>query len=184
MIDNLYQFREQLGQHGVYFSFMGPFSQSLMEDLMEVLKRRMQLENAKTSAIMQVFAIVVEQVQNIIRHSAETTSMNALAQADTTCRVGTLVVGYDQDAYFVISGNMIENTQVAQLRDRLTKLGGMTKDELKQYYKVQRRKKSDPENRSTGLGLIEMARKSSKPLDFAFQQIDDRISFFSINAII
>jgi hypothetical protein len=155
-----------------------------MEDLIEVLKRRMQLENAKASAVTQVFAIVVEQVQNIIRHSAETTSMSALGQNDTTCRVGILVVGYDQDAYFVLSGNMIENTQVEQLRDRLMKLCGMTKDELKQYYKVQRRKKSDPESRSTGLGLIEMARKVSKPLEFAFQQIDERVSFFSINAII
>jgi hypothetical protein len=184
MIDNLYQFREHLRQQGVYFSFMGPFSQSLMEDIIEVLKRRMQLENAKTSAIMQVFAIVVEQVQNIIHHSAETSSMKALGQDDPTCRVGTLVVGYNQDSYFVISGNMIENTQVEQLRDRLTKLHGMTKDELKQYYKVQLRRKSDPESRSTGLGLIDMARKTSKPLEFAFQRIDERVSFFSINAII
>jgi hypothetical protein len=155
-----------------------------MEDIIEVLKWRMQLENAKASAIMQVFAIVVEQVQNIIHHSAERTSMKALGQGDTTCRVGTLIVGYDQDAYFVLSGNMIENTQVEQLRDRLTKLRGMTKDELKQYYKVQRRKRSDPESRSTGLGLIDMARKASKPLQFAFQQIDERVSFFSIKAII
>lgn len=184
MIDNLYQFREHFRQHGVYFSFMGPISQSLMEDIIEVLKRRMQLENAKASAIMQVFAIVVEQVQNIIQYSAETTSVGTLGQDDTTSRFGTLVVGYDQGYYFVISGNMVENTQVEHLRDKLTKLGAMTKDELKQYYKAQRRKKPDPEGPGAGLGLIEIARKASKPIEFAFQRIDDRVSFFSIKAII
>ena len=184
MIDNLYQFREHLRLHGVYFSFMGPFSQSLMEDIVDALRRRMQLENAETSAIMHVFAIVVEQVQNIIRYSAETTSVGTLGQDGTTSRFGTLVVGYDQGCYFVISGNMIENTQVEQLRDKLTKLGAMTKDELKQYYKAQRRKKPDQENPGAGLGLIEIARKASKPIEFAFHRIDDRVSFFSIKAII
>ena len=84
----------------------------------------------------------------------------------------------------MISGNMIENTQVEQLRDKLTKLGSMTRDELKQHYKAQRRKKPDPEGPGVGLGLIDMARKASKPIEFAFQRIDDQVSFFSIKAII
>ena len=37
MVDNLYRFREYLKLHNVYFSFIGPFSQVLMEDIIEVV---------------------------------------------------------------------------------------------------------------------------------------------------
>jgi hypothetical protein len=181
MIENLYQFRQMLREQGVYLSFTGPLSQSLLEDVVEILRQKMTLEGVKTSTVMQVFSMAVEQVQNMIRYSAETVPEG---ERHAEFRLGILIIGYENGQYFVLSGNLIKNTKVDPLRERLMTLRRMTKDELNRHYKEQRKKPLEPGSQGAGLGFIEMARKARHPLEFDFQKIDEQVSFFSIKTII
>ena len=186
MIENLYQFREILRQQGVYFSFVGPLSQPLVEGLTLMLRQKLQLEAAGTPTIKNVFALVIEQAQNIIYYSAERVSVGDNTGQQEEYPVGALVIGYDGEHYFVLSGNLIRKSKVEKLKTRLAPLQTMTKDELKQLYKQKRREAQEPDSDSkgAGLGFIEMARKVSKPIEFDFQDIDDTLSFFSIKTLI
>jgi hypothetical protein len=185
MIDNLYQFREALTQRGVYFSFTGPLSQTLMEGLTVILRQKMQLEAVRMPIIKNVFAVVIEQAQNIIYYSAERVQRGSLETGEPEeYAVGTLIIGHDGAHYFVLSGNLIETKNVDKLKQRVLPLRTMTKDELKQLYKEQRRKGPEEGSKGAGLGFIEMARKVSKPLEFDFQEIDETMSFFSIKALV
>ena len=185
MIDNLYQFREALAQRGVYFSFTGPLSQALMEGLTTILRQKMQLEAVRMPIIKNVFAVVIEQAQNIIYYSAERVHRGRPETGESEeYAVGTLVIGHDGEYYFVLSGNLIETSKAERLKQRLLPLQTMTKEELKQLYKEQRRNTPEQDSKGAGLGFIEMARKVSKPLEFDFQRIDDTMSFFSIKALV
>ena len=44
--------------------------------------------------------------------------------------------------------------------------------------------KSEPEGgaRGAGIGLIEIARRSSRPIQFDFTEVDDRFAFFALEA--
>ena len=181
MIKNLSQLREQLKQEQIYLNFAGPLSQSLMEDVVGIVRRKMILEGERTATVMNVFAIAVEQVQNMIRYSAE---MIPDDEQNAEFRFGILLVGCEDDRYIVSSGNLIQKDEIAELRERLTILQGMDKDALKQFYKEQCRRISDPNAKGAGLGLIEIARKSTRPLEFDFQIVDKTYSFFSIKAIV
>jgi hypothetical protein len=46
--------------------------------------------------------------------------------------------------------------------------------------------KSEPEegSRGAGVGIIEIARRASKPIEFDFADFDDRFSFFALEAAI
>ncbi len=185
MIDNLYQFREKFQEQGVYFGFNGPFSQSFMEDIGDMLRKKMQSEAVKLSTILNVFSVVVELLQNIIYYSAEYMPSGTLGNEQEEFRFGTLVVGYEEGHYFMLSGNMIDNTKVPRLREKLAALDNLNKAELKKLYKEQRRnKQKEEDSKGAGLGFIDMARKASQPLKFDFQQIDEQWSFFSIKVII
>lgn len=181
MIEYMYQYHKDLKNKGVYFSATGPFSHLLMEGIADILKKRMAHENITKTIRMRVFAVVVEQVQNIIRYSAE------VIPGDTTgkeARIGTLVIGYEDDHFFSISGNLVENKNVAPLRERLTTLNNMTPSDLKRHYRESLKKERKPEARGAGLGFIEMLRKASKPIDFKFHPIDASVSFFSFKVTI
>ena len=79
---------------------------------------------------------------------------------------------------------MVKKEAVASLCEQLTKLQNMSKDELKRYYKEQRRKESREDSKGAGLGFIELARKSVKPIEFDVKPIDEQLSFFALKTII
>lgn len=181
MIENVYQFRESLRREGVVLNFMGPISQDIIEDVVGIIREKMILEGVDLPTIMNVFAVAIEQSQNMIRHSCECVPEG---HAQTQFRLGTLIIGYEHNAYFVLSGNMIENTRIDALRERLSHLSSMTQEELKQHYKQQRKHSHLGRSQGAGLGLIEIARKASSPIVFDFQKIDEQRSFFSIKSVI
>jgi len=97
---------------------------------------------------------------------------------------GLLITGYDNGHYYVLCGNKVNNETVELLKDKLVTLRNMDKDELRRYYKEQRKKNTPEDSKGAGLGFIELARKSVKPIEFSFQPIDEHFSFFSLKTYI
>jgi hypothetical protein len=182
MLENLYNFKKELNKRGIFFCFSGPISQDLLVEIGDTLKNKMKLEDTSSSTILKVFSMFVEQTQNIIHYSAEKISNKP--EETTELSSGIIVVGYENDHYFVLCGNMIDNESVKTLHEQLTTLQNMNKDELKRYYKEQRRKGTPETSKGAGLGFIELARKAVKPIEFNFQEVDDKFSFFSLKTVI
>jgi len=182
MINLMYQHREAFKQAGVHLHFTGPVSQDLLEDIVNIVRKQMTINGVQNATVMRVFAVAVELLQNLIWYSAETIPIDC---EDAQFRIGTLVVGEKDGQYFVTSGNLICRTNIDALQKHLGLMEGMTQEELRRYYKEVRRKPRPPEHRKgAGLGLLEVAKKSSRPLEFSFYPVDERFSFFSLTAII
>ncbi len=184
MVDNLYAFREDLSREGIFFCFSGPISQDLLVEIGATLKQKMKLEEASNSTVIRVFSMVIEKAQNIIHYSAETIQKNEAEKQEEELKHGIIAVGCENGNYFVMCGNMIRNEEVGKLRSKLVKLQKMNKDDLKKYYKEQRRKEPEESSKGAGLGLIEVAKKAGRPIEFNFKKIDDSFSFFSTKTVI
>ncbi len=187
MLNGLYEFKESLYREGIFFCFSGPVSQNLVSEILAILEQKMSLEEVSKSTILRVFSVVVEKAQNIIHYSAEKyidTPPLEERERERELSFGILAVGYHNDHYFVVCGNLIENQKVDQLKEKLTRLQGMDKEELKRYYREQRKKNPAIDSKGAGLGFIDMAKKSSKPIEFAFKPIDEKLSFFSLKTVI
>ncbi len=180
MFNNLYSFKEECDKQGILLSFYGSFSQDLLVEIGDTLKNRMKIEALNPTKMTRVFAMFIEQVQNIIHYSAERISSGNLNGGGLSN--GIVVVGYKNNNYYVVCGNKIDKKDIEMITQRLTILHNMDKAELKSYYKEQRKK--EPITKGAGLGFIELARKSTKPIDFDFQSIDERFSFFSLKTYI
>ncbi len=182
MLESLYNFKKELNKRGIFFCFSGPMSQDLLVEIGDTLKNKMKLEDTSSSTIIKVFSMFVEQTQNIIHYSAE--KIYNQPEETTELSSGIIVVGSENDHYFVLCGNMVDNESVNTLCEQLTTLQNMNKDELKRYYKEQRRKGTPENSKGAGLGFIELARKAVKPIEFNFQEVDGNVSFFSLKTVI
>ncbi len=180
MLEKLYDFKQMNDKCGVMLCFSGYLSQELMAGIGETLRSKLKQEE-DSSVVLKVFAIFVEHAQNIIRYSAEQLISNNEQQA---LGGGILVIGKQDGHYYVSCGNSIQNTKIPDLKEQLLKLQKMTKEELKQYYKEQRRKEVPQDSKGAGLGFIELARKSEKPFEFSFDPINEQFSFFSIKTLL
>jgi hypothetical protein len=182
VIEKLYDFYRDLKQDGIIFCFSGPTSQSVVEGIGEALRHKMELDETSMTVSHRVFSIFVEQMQNVVNYSAEKAPNAPEEQRDL--RNGMVVVGKQGERFYVISGNYISRDDAARMAATLDQLRSMDKEELKTFYKEQRRREPKIGSKGAGLGLIETARKASEPLGYQLAQVDDRYAFFSINAVI
>ena len=172
---NLYDYKQKLQDDGIIFSFSGPMSHEIIEGIGSAIRVKIgEGEDGDKKAALTVFAIFVEQVENVINYSVEKD------YEDSQLSFGIVVIGKKEDHFFISGGNKIKSEKVKQLESNLSKLISMNKDELKVYYKEKRRAAKQDDSKGAGIGFIEMARKSTKPIEYSFEKIDTEYSFFTI----
>lgn len=173
-------FMKTFEKRGTFFSFCGPMTQDLMGEMGSIIKTEMQKRKASLSVICKVFSMLVEQTQNIIHYSEEI--IDDHKPGTSPLPAGVISVGYTDDRYYVIGGNMVKNIQIERIKKKLNRVNSMNKDELKSYYREQRKKSPEQESKGAGLGFIEIARKASAPIYFEFIPIDQTYSYFSLKS--
>ena len=176
---NIFGLREYFNSGKILLCFNGPISRSLIEEIGNALKNYLQADNAQPSAAMDVFSVYVELTQNI-RHYALAHGYDELQGS------ATVVVARDEEGrYLVQAGNMVEQADGEALLARVQALAGMDKTELKAAYKAQlRQPRAENAASGAGLGLIDVARKSARPLSASLSQVSERHAFFSLRATI
>jgi Family of unknown function (DUF6272) len=183
----LLDLRSTLLQRGVVFTYGGDLTESVLSGIGQVVKQKLALEEPDVTTMRSVFAVFVEQMQNMIRHSATTAARHenrASRGQPSHLRFGILTIGREENEYFVHAGKLIETADVERLRARLDEIRSMNKDQLKALYKAELRAARDEEKLGAGVGLVEIARRSSRAIDFEFITVDSDYTFFTLRAAI
>ncbi len=180
----LYGLRAIMQQNGVIFAYSGYVTERVLSGVGEAIKQKMTIEDADRKTMRSVFAVFVEQMQNIIRYSAEKIPPGTDPNAPIELRYGVLTVGQESSGYIVHAGNLIQKTDTARLKARLEGIRAMSKDELKAAYKAQLKAGPDEYSKGAGIGFIEIARRASEPIDFDFADVDADHAFFALRACI
>lgn len=179
---DLAEMKRTLAKHNILLSFSGPITHNIIEDLGKAVRGYLETEAATASAVMDVFAVYVELTQNIRNYCMSKTGGKS---PNHPLQEGILVIGRDGENYLVSSGNLVEQQDIQPLTTTLERLRTLDRSQLRALYKEQLRKDREPgREHQAGLGLIDMARKASRPLEFAVSPVDDRHAFFSLRVII
>lgn len=171
-------FKRDLDAKGIVFSFSGYLSEGILFSLGEALREKMTLEDADGPTVRRVFSVFVEQMQNIIRYSAEKIVGNDGRSIELSA--GMVTIGMEDKIFFIVCGNTVRNEDVPRLRERLDFLKGLDKDGIKAHYREQLRETPDEGSRGATIGLIEIARRASEPIDYDFADIDGDKTFFCL----
>jgi hypothetical protein len=175
-------FKSTLDERGIVFSFSGYLSEGILYSLGDALRQKMALEDTDVTTIKKVFSVFVEQSQNIIRYSADKVQGNLGKSVELSS--GMVTIGSDNGQFFIVCGNIILEEDMEKLRGRLETLRAMGKDEIKAYYKEKLREPPDEGSRGATIGLIEIARRASAPIEFDFDRIDTDRHFFCLKVSI
>jgi hypothetical protein len=182
LVQEYYGFQQDLKKKGIVFSFTGYVSEGILFALGEALKKKMALDETDANVTRKVFSVFVEQVQNIIRYSADRLEGEAGKKIELSS--GMIAVGREGDRFFVVCGNVVSQSDVPMLRERLQTLASMDKDALKAFYKEKLREPAEEHSRGGSIGLIEIARRASEPIEFDFMDVDPARAFFCLKAYI
>lgn len=177
----LYDFKTQLDKEGILFSYEGPITQGLLEEIGDVLQKEIKLKGAAQNIIQRIFSIFIEEVQNILKFSYD---KGESFEEDFSLKSGVIILGHKDTNYYTICGNIIDSKTKDILSDKLAILKSMNKDELCTMYRKRLKEINIETAESAGLGLIDIARKSNGPLDYYFHDMNDDNFFFSLKVIV
>ncbi len=187
LANELYGLRDNLRAQGIVFAYSGYVTESVLSGVGDALKRKLAIEDADTRTIRSVFAVFVEQMQNIIRYSVEQVPPQRpglnIKGADEL-RFGILTIGQEGYDYVVHSGNLVVADDVPRMQEQLAAIQRMSRDELKIAYKQRLRSEPEPYSKGAGVGFIEIARRASKPIEFDLMTVDSEHAFFALKATI
>ena len=180
-MDSLHEVRRALTSEGILMCFNGPFSHSIIEELGKAVRYYLESEEVRMSSLMDVFSVYVEATQNVASYANRDGRPEEERQRLNS---GIIVVGRRGDRYLIQSGNPVHPQDAGPLRERLDRVIALDKTGLKALYKERMRQPLEPGSRGAGLGLIDMARKASEPLAYAFLPGEDGLLFFSLKVIV
>lgn len=166
----LYDLMSATSTRDLSYIYRGEFSQDISHFILSLAEKNIGRSGIKARTKKRVFHIMVESIQNITRHQDAPETHPELRAIFAIQKKGTI--------YFVTTGNVIENSKVADLRQKLEKVNSLDEKELTQFYREILSDGKISEKGGAGLGLIEIARKAGNKLLYDFNKITDEFSFF------
>ncbi len=176
----IYDLHKTMLKQDLILVYEGEFTQEITKSVLSMAERNMDSFGEQSSVKRKVFNVMVECLQNISRHAEN------FEEGDTQAKNNAIfMIGKRDTEYVISSGNAIVTEKVPIITERLHKINSLDKDGLKEYYKhVIRTTKINEETGGAGLGFIDMARKSGRNLVFDFEEINEKLTFFSLKMTI
>lgn len=180
LAEQMYEFRGYLQERGIIFCYSGYITEEVLTGIGHAIKKKLELENTEKNISRGLFSIFVEQVQNVIRYSAETITGDG-TESEKELRYGVLTVGKNDDTYFVSCCNLIMQTDVDRLGASLNHIQNLDKKGLKTLYKEILKGDTPEGSKGAGVGFIDIARRATD-FEYDFMKVDDDHSYFCLKA--
>jgi len=175
---DLLQLKNEFSEDGLLICFNGVFTHGIIEEMGNAIKRYLEGENLDKGSVTDVFAVYIEQTQNVRNYLAS----RPFGAGGNDSAV--IIIRKDENGYSVSAGNVIAVSDVDALSERLERINSQDRAGLRAMYKEQLRKPRDPSSSGAGLGLIDMARRATSRLQYDFKELDGAHAFFSLTVAV
>lgn len=116
---------------------------------------------------------MVEGLQNLFHHSL-------IDGGELGSRYCAFIVSLQNDTISLVTGNYVREEKVQMLRDRIEQINSLSKDELKNLYKLILNNEEFSEKGGGGLGMIDISRKTGTRMEYDFFPVQEKIYFYSL----
>ena len=171
LIKSVLSLHDEMASNGFSLVYEGEFSHEVMKMFTSMAERDMDKSNEDKSVKRKVFHVMVECLQNMTKHSDDVDRNDGVGN-------GLFIVGKKDGYWSVITANKILTEKIEGLKASIDKINGLNKEDLNTLYKKQIREGSLSEKGGAGLGLIDIARKTGRQLEYQFLPLEDKTNHF------
>lgn len=149
----------------------GDFSEESLIPLLKIFETNLTAIKLKSKILKRLYLVLIELLQNISKHG----------YGEEDSKQGIFSIAETKNGFIISAGNYIENKHIAPLVSHLAFINHKNNEELHLEYLERLCAENASGNKSSGMGLIKIARMLNHKIAFDFNQISDEISFFSIS---
>ncbi len=147
-----------------------PFDWTKTNELIENIEERLTFGEIELGKKKKIIKVVTEALDNVCKHA----SIYPTQQVSSfICHLG------EDDKLYISTRNLIPNEHIGKIVMNIQHLNLSNQDELNQLYRDQLKNGKLSNEGDAGLGLIEIARKSSEHIRFTVEYFDVLNSYFT-----
>jgi asparagine synthetase A len=176
MVD-VFDIYDKMERNNILLSFKGEITSDLLTSILQIMENKMDNMQEEPKMKKKVYNVLVECLQNLYHHLDDVPDTNNMDKI----RSAIFMIGKMDSKYSIFTGNYILNENIHGLKSRLDEVNSLSKEELKEYYKKVLNNGEMSLKGGGGLGMIDIARKTGEKLDYNFLEIDNKVSFFTLN---
>lgn len=166
-------FSNNSGQNNIILAYEGELNPQIATSVISLAEKNLDVKHLDYSLRKKAFHIAVECLQNMSHH----------AEKNQDCPNSIFVIGQDGQDFFIRSGNVINADKVQSLKRKIDQINNLDTDGLKQLHmQAIKESMSKQDCSNPGLGLISIARKSGRKIDYRFDEMDRDSSYFWFSA--
>lgn len=172
-IQRLIEDHESFSKNNLTLSFKGDFNQENLLSLLSILKSGM----SETSTRIKLYGVMVELLQNIVKHADN---------IDNTkdWKAGVFYICEYEEKFALLAGNYLRKEHSRPIADRIDRLNKMDYKQLTKEYNAILLNPEVNNPVSTGLGFIDIRRKTGTQIEYYIINVNDKTDFFTVKTTI
>lgn len=176
---DIFDLYNRMESNNILLSFKGNITSDLMASILQIMELRMDTMQEDPKVKKKVYNVLVECLQNLYHHIDEMPVISVNGNGKD--RSAIILVGLSRQGYSITTGNYIRNSRVDDFKGMLDEINSHDTESLKALYKEVLNNEKRSDKGGGGLGMIDIARKTGKKLNYTFQPLNSDYAFFSLN---
>lgn len=167
---------KNIHDENIIMMYKGILTFDLLSSLIGTAEKRINEFESDRKLQKKFYSILTESLQNMHFHIEKVDD----SQLDANKESVLILIVAKKKFYYIKTCNYIQNFQINKIRERIDTVNSLGKDELKEMYRAALSNNEFSEKNTAGLGLLEIARKTERPLKYDFEAINDNYSYFNL----
>ena len=159
-------------------AFEGKFDFEIVNRILGQVKDKLPLITENKSLNRKIYSVSVEVVENICKH------YNVDTKDIPISFLPTFKLEAQNNKVIIYSKNLVYSEQAQRLTQKIEFINNLSKEEITEFYLKSISEGEISEKGNAGLGLIEMVKKSSNPLKYSFEPLNEIVSIYHLQVCI
>lgn len=178
-MDFVSKFHQTIRDQNIILVYEGEITQTITKAFTSMTEANIDDEVDSLKTKKRVYHVMVECLQNVSKHADDEETGESIIPGR-----GIFMISNNEEEYTVTTGNVISNEKVVIIKSMLDKFNSLDAVEIKAEYKKMIKESRLSEKAGAGLGFIDIVKKTGNKIDYFFDKINNKTSFFIQKSVI
>jgi hypothetical protein len=167
------QIEKLMADNNINMIWSGHITSDIGKEVLSIAETKLSEEEIESNIRRRVFSILVELLDNVSKYSPG-------KDAESEFGMPVVIISRNEKAYSLTTGNLILNSQVDHLKEKIDIINNYDKAGLRQFFIKSLSGQRTNTDSTYNMGLIDMARKSGSRLEYQFEKVNELYSYYII----
>jgi hypothetical protein len=162
-----------MARNNVHMTWSGHITSGIGDEVLSITDARLSDEDVDARIRRKVFNIMVEILENVSKY-------NPGKEAEEKNGLPLVMVRLEDGRFVLTTGNLMSGPGIGELKQKIDNINSFSQDELKTLFFASLSAQSIETDSTGNMGLISMARKSGGKLEYQFNKVNEKYSYFML----